>query len=61
MGTICQGSRLMLRELFVSINVLSESVQHNVSLTLGMSRTCTILIPRHLSDDQELIPMEVCQ
>jgi hypothetical protein len=51
MGTISQGRRLMLWELFVSLNVLSESVQHNVSVILGMSKTCTRLIPRDLIDD----------
>jgi|TergutCu122P5_1016488.scaffolds.fasta_scaffold1032892_5 hypothetical protein len=61
MGTICHGRRLMLWELVVSLNVLSERVQHKVSVKLGMSQTCTRLIPRDLSNNQELMPMEFCQ
>ena len=60
MGTISQGRRLLLWELFVSLNVLSGRVQHNVSVKLGMSQMCTILIPCDLSGNQELMPMEFC-
>jgi hypothetical protein len=61
MATICQGKKLMLWDLVVSLNVLSERVQHNVSVKLGMSQTCTRLIPCDRSDNQELMPMEFCQ
>jgi hypothetical protein len=55
-----EDRRLLIRELFCSLNVSLERVYHIVTVDLGMSWVCVRSAP-HISDEQKGKHLEVCQ
>ncbi|CAL1274183.1 unnamed protein product [Larinioides sclopetarius] len=58
---ITKDRRLTVRMIADELQINLESVQQIVSQNLGMRKTCCLLVPHHLTDDQKQAHLQASQ